>query len=208
MSHLLRRFACTLAGLATLASAASAATYDSSDPYSRQRAPNERGAFEYDDSGDKEWSEDKVKVPPPPAEDAGLAELRLDHLPKGFRAYLDPAAVELNPIDRVLRYWLVVRSGSASTATYEGVNCSTREYKVYAFGDPRSPEGFRPARNPQWQPVGFVRRSDHHWELFDTVLCSGSTPRDASGIAAAVGGYYQRARPLSEYSENLRPLIP
>ena len=69
-------------------------------------------------------------------------------------------------------------------------------------------QGFRPARNPQWQPVGFVRRSDHHWELFDTVLCSGTTPRDASGIASAVGGYYQRARPLSEYSENLRPLIP
>ena len=204
----LRHRAFALALLAALPLAGAAGDYDSSDPYYRQRAPNEKGVFGYDDSGDTPWREDKVKIPPPPPAEASLSEVRLDSLPKGFRAYLDPAAIELNPTDKVLRYWIVVRSGGSSNVSYEGVNCASREYKVYAFADPRAPDGIRPIREPRWQEVGFSRRNDYRWELFDGVLCSGTSPREARGIAAAVGGYYQRARPLSEYSENLRPMMP
>jgi hypothetical protein len=203
-----RHRALALALLAALPTAGAAGDYDASDPYYRQRAPNERGVFSYDDSGDTPWSEDKIRIPPPPAADASLPEVRLDSLPKGFRAFLDPTAVERNPLDNVLRYWILVRSGGSINLSYEGANCASREVKVYAHADPRAPDGIRPVREPRWQEVGFSRRSDYRWELLDGVLCSGTSPRDTPGVAAAVGGYYQRARPFTEYSENLRPMLP
>ena len=208
MRRLLRLCAFTLGSLAALVTDAGAGSYDSSDPYHRYRAPNEKGAFTYDDSGDKVWSEEKVRIPAPPASEEGFLELQLESLPREFRAYIDPGAVDLNPNDRVLRYWLIVRSGASTTVSYEGANCASRELKVYAFADPRGPDGLRRVRDPRWQPVGFGRRNDYHWELFDSVLCSGSSPRDQRGITAAAKGYYERTRPMSEYSENLRPPLP
>jgi len=184
-----------------------ARSYDSSDPYSRQRSDNERGEFRYDDSKDVPWQEDaagRVQVPPPP-DDGALAELRLDNLPRPFTAYLDTNALSVSPSDGVVRYWLVVRSGSSSTVSYEGMNCRSREYKVYGFADPREPNGVRPVREPKWQPLGFNRRSDYRWELADSYLCIGVDAKKPKDVIGTIRGYYQRANPFSEYRDNARP---
>lgn len=184
-----------------------ARSYDQSDPYSRQRSENERGEFRYDDSKDVPWQEDaagRVQVPPPPDEGT-LAEVRLDSLQRPFTAYLDTNALAVSPSDGVLRYWLVVRSGASSTVSYEGMNCRTREYKIYAFADAREPDGLRPVREPRWQPLGFNRRSDYRWELADSYLCVGIDAKKPKDVIGTIRGHYQRANPFSEYRDNARP---
>ena len=187
-----------------------ARSYDASDPYSRQRSENESSEFRYDDSKDVPWQEDsagKVQVPAPP-EDATLAELSLDTLQRPFTAFLDTKALAVSPADGVVRYWLVVRSGSAATTSYEGMNCRSREYKVYAFADPREPSGLRPAREPKWQPLGVTRRNDFRWELAETYLCIGTSAKAPKDVVGTIRGYYQRQHPFSEYTDNTRLQLP
>ena len=184
--------------------------YDPSDPYSRQRSPNESGEFGYDDSQDVPWREDSAaggQVPPPPGVDA-LAELPLATLPRPLTAYLDTKTLAVNPADGVLRYWLVVRAGSSVTTSYEGMNCRSREYKTYAFADPREPDGLRMVRDPQWQVLGLNRRNDYRWELADSYLCIGIDAKSPKDVIGTVRGYYDRANPFSEYRDNARPWAP
>lgn len=191
-----------------VASAVPARAYDASDPYSRQRSPNESGEFRYDDSQDVPWREDRIQVPSPPAEDARLGELRLDLLPKAFTAHLDTASLAVSPVDGVLRYWLVVRSGSSATTSYEGMNCRSREYKVYAFADPREPNGLRMVRDPRWQELGTRRGTDYRWELAESYLCIGTDAKTPADVVGTLRGYYQRQNPFSEYTDNTRPQMP
>ena len=205
-----RLFPLALAAL-LLAPGLGARQYDQSDPYARQRAPIESpSGFEYDDSQDVPWREDgaaSLKVPPPPADDA-LAELRLDALQRPFTAYLDTSTLAVNPVDGVLRYWLVVRSGSSVTTSYEGMNCRSREYKTYAFAEPREPGGLRMVRDPRWQVLGFNRRNDFRWELADSYLCIGTDAKSPKDVVSTIRGHYDRANPYSEYRDNTRPWAP
>jgi len=208
-----RSFRPSAAGLAALVLAtgvatAQAADRDSSDPYYRQRPLIDRGEFQYDDSKDVPWREDSATLPPPPANDAALGQLKLDSLPKAFTAYLDTASLDVNPNDGVIRYWLVVRSGGSATTSYEGTNCSSREYKTYAFADPREPNGVRMVRDPKWQLLGFTRSSDYRWEIADSYLCIGTDAKAPKDVVGTIRGYYQRQNPFSEYTDNTRPQIP
>ena len=208
-----RSFRLSAAGLAALVLAtgvatAQAADRDSSDPYYRQRPLIDRGEFQYDDSKDVPWREDSATLPPPPAADAALGELKLDSLPKAFTAYLDTASLDVNPNDGVIRYWLVVRSGGSATTSYEGTNCSSREYKTYAFADPREPNGVRMVRDPKWRLLGFTRSSDYRWEIADSYLCIGTDAKAPQDVVGTIRGHYQRQNPFSEYTDNTRPQIP
>ena len=194
--------------LATGAPVPQAADKDGSDPYYRQRPLIDRGEFQYDDSQEVPWREDSARLPPPPADDAALGQLKLDSLPKAFTAYLDTATLNLNPNDGVIRYWLVVRAGSSATTSYEGVNCSSREYKTYAFADPREPSGLRLVRDPKWQLLGFTRSSDYRWEMADSYLCIGTSAKTPQDVVGTIRGHYQRQNPFSEYTDNTRPQIP
>jgi len=185
-----------------------AASEDRSDPYARQRPSIDRGEFQYDDSKDVPWREDQIQLPAPPGDDATLGELKLDSLPKAFTAYLDMATLNVNPTDGVIRYWLVVRGQGGATTSYEGMNCRSREYKAYAFADPRAPNGLRPVRAPRWQLLGFARRSDYRWELADSYLCIGTDAKAPKDVVGSIRGYYQRQKPFSEYTDNTRPQIP
>lgn len=184
-------------------SAGGAQTYDSSDPYSRRRADTESGTFRYDDSRDAPWREDRITVPPPPAVDAQLIEVALDELPQGFTAHIDFGSLSVSPVDRAVRYWLVVRTPTSSNVSYEGINCSTRELKVYAYADPRGT--VRPVPNPAWKPLGFVRVKDYHWALADEYLCASTAAREPRDVMSALKGRYSFSKPYSEYTENLRP---
>ena len=182
---------------------------DSTDPYSRNRSEIDKGEFRYDDSKDVPWREDSgpIQVPPPP-EDGTLGELKLDALPRSFTAYLDTNTLAVNPGDGILRYWLVVRSGGSSTISYEGMNCRSREYKIYAFADGREPNGVRLVREPKWQLLGFNRRNDYRWELADSYLCVGIEAKSTKDVIGSVKGYYDRANPFAEYRDNARPSAP
>lgn len=77
-----------------------------------------------------EWTE--AETPPPPS--FALDKLvQVDVDPRGSLRYgIDPATVHIGK-DRVLRYVMVARSPSgAMTAMYEGLRCTTGEFKQYA----------------------------------------------------------------------------
>jgi hypothetical protein len=210
MTSLRSRLSVLATAALLLAPGLSARSYDASDPYSRQRSEIERGEFSYDDSQDVPWREqgaDKLEVPAPP-EDAALAQLQLDTLQRPFTAHLDTRTLAVSPVDGVVRYWLVVRSGGSATISYEGMNCQSREYKIYAFADPRQPGGLRRVPEPKWQPLGLGRRNDFRWELADTYLCIGKSAKAPQDVIGTIRGYYQRQNPMSEYTDNTRPQLP
>jgi hypothetical protein len=91
---------------------------------------------------------DEQYVAPPALERARLIELRLD-IASGFRYYVDPGTVSVGP-DRIVRYVMVARSGSAAdNVTFEGLRCSG-EYRVYAVGHA---DGSWGGRAGPWRPV-------------------------------------------------------
>ncbi len=134
---------------------------------------------------EKEFSEDKLKLPAPPGE-AGLIEFR----PRGNsknRFYVDGDSLSLGA-DRVIRYALVIKSPSGvANVSYEGMRCKTGEYKVYAFG---TRDGqWVTSQAPKWQPTGGTS-SNFHYSLWVDYLCDSEAVggRDAKDLVARLKG--------------------
>ena len=71
-------------------------------------------------------------------QEENLKQLRVDKLdamPSGMRFSMDLENVTVSDKDYVTRTWFVVRSDNAYNGTYEGIRCSTGEYKVYAYAN-------------------------------------------------------------------------
>ena len=106
-------------------------------------------------SDNPEWSE--TEAPPPPV-------VRLDKLvpldvdARGSLRYgVDASSLSIGP-DGVVRYVMVAQSSGAMTAMYEGLRCSTAEYKVYA----RYNSGqWTPVASPEWRSVRASSRVQH-----------------------------------------------
>lgn len=134
---------------------------------------------------EKEFREDELKLPPPPAE-AGLIEFR----PRGDQKngfYVDGSSVSIGA-DRVIRYTLIVKSPSGvSNVSYEGMRCKTAEYKVYAFA---SRDGqWAKLREPKWQSTG-ASSSNFHYSLRADYLCDSEAVggRDVRDLVSRLKG--------------------
>lgn len=119
-----------------------------------------------------EWKESEV--PPPPAFEPrrliGIDSPRAGELKYG----VDPATFTIQP-DGVVRYVVVASSaGGASTALYEGVRCTTGDYKVYARHNAGS--GWTPVAAAEWKPLFGDQRSPHTLSLARSGVCSGRSP--------------------------------
>ena len=91
----------------------------------------------------------------------------------------------------VLRFTLVIVSPSgARNVSYEGMNCSTGERRLYAFGRPDGT--WSKARNDQWTRIAENTLNRHHAALFSEYFCPvGVTLRDADDARRALryGGH-------------------
>lgn len=141
------------------------------DPYDNIRY-NRNETFNYDDTQDKPWQEEGLTIPPPPA-DRDLVEVHIDSLGDSFTVWVDTKTLSLGKDDRVVRYWLVLRSktGAANTM-YEGIRCSSREYKTYAFANQRGEGQVEPVKNPKWLPTKGARGMQFRQELQEGYFCS------------------------------------
>lgn len=98
----------------------------------------------------------------------------------GIALGIDPATITVES-DGIVRYVAVARStgGTAVTAMYEGVRCSTAEVKVYArsYGD----GAWRPVDEPKWQSLYDAGPSRTSLPIARAGVCqdasSGGTPR-------------------------------
>lgn len=118
-----------------------------------------------------DWSEGEV----PPAPQWSEKNLIDADLPgRSVRVGLDPATLTHDIKTGVVRYVAVARGVSAVNASYEGIRCSTGEWRVYARQIPG--EDWQPASGG-WQAM-LDARSPHAYWFAKTGICEeGRSPR-------------------------------
>ena len=170
---------------------------DATDPYDRFRSENERDKFDFDDSLVAPWKEQKGAIPAVSLQ--ALKKLTIDHGPIDASLYLDQDSIRVNKKDRVVRYWIAIKSGKRiSSLNYEGLRCSTSEYRSYAYASPQNSTQVTPLKNSRWISIRPEGSRDYHRELAKNYLCSTGVPRTLEGIRASLGGNYQLHNPYSQ----------
>lgn len=104
---------------------------------------------QYANADAPDWKEDAV--PPPPAYSvSGLVEIEMPRS-SAVKMGVDPNTIVLNHTTGIARYVVVARGPSAVNASYEGIRCSTGEFKIYA----RQVQGGEWAPNSEtaWRPM-------------------------------------------------------
>ncbi len=176
---------------------------DETDPYDHLRGENDRDKFDFDDSLVAPWKEQKGAIPAVSLQ--SLKKLRIDHGPIDVSLYIDQDSIRVNKKDRVVRYWIAIKSGKRiSSLNYEGLRCSTEEYRSYAYASPQNSTQIMPLKNSHWRPIRPEGSRDYHRELAKNYLCSTGVPRTPDGIRASLGGNYQLHSPYSgmlDYNE-------
>jgi hypothetical protein len=97
-----------------------------------------------------EWKESDV--PPPPAFDISKL-ITFEVSPNSALVYgVDPASISITQNDGLVRYVMVASSASGTrNVMYEGIRCSTGEFKTYAR---YSPEGrWTMVSTPEWRTM-------------------------------------------------------
>lgn len=176
---------------------------DETDPYDHLRGENDRDKFDFDDSLVAPWKEQKGAIPAVSLQ--SLKKLSIDHGPIDALLYIDQDSIRVNKKDRVVRYWIAIKSGKRiSSLNYEGLRCSTGEYRSYAYASPQSSTQIVPLKNSRWRSIRPEGSRDYHRELANNYLCSTGVPRTLEGIRASLGGNYQLHTPYSgllDYNE-------
>lgn len=131
-----------------------------------------------------EWHEGEVEIPDGyNSED--LQGFTLDRADLRFHYFIERGSLKTGE-DGVIRYLLVIRSRQgAVNSSYEGMRCSQRLYKVYAYGDARR---LTPLSGGDWQPIPRGGFSDYRTRLYEDLLCSIQTgkPNPPEGIFHAM----------------------
>jgi hypothetical protein len=113
------------------------------------KGPNDRSDWEIKNE-EKLTREEGAILPelPPYPEDARLIPFFVTSASE-FRFYIDGGSLSVGK-DRIIRYVLVARSRSgANNVSFEGLNCQTNEYIVYAIGT----QGKWVTRTNQWRSI-------------------------------------------------------
>lgn len=122
---------------------------------------------------DPDWKESEV--PPPPAFDVGKL-VTFEVSPNSSLVYgVDPASIRISRSDSLVRYVMVATSASgARNVMYEGIRCSTGEFKTYAR---YSPEGrWNMVSNPEWQSLFGNMPSRHALRFAKAGACDNAAP--------------------------------
>lgn len=172
-----------------------------------QAAPTDRyeemtGEFDDFDGEVKEWKESFSEIPPLP-QDSDWRQIRVDALPKNQTAYLDMNTLAISHKDFVVRYWLLIRSkAGAFTISYEGLRCSTKEYIVYAYANPRRKPVVRKQKMPKWKKYGLLKKGDYRAELAEDFFCTGEIPRQKRQIEQSARGLFEAHNPFDNWTND------
>jgi hypothetical protein len=141
---------------------------------------------------DPDWRE--TQAPPPPA-------LKLDGLipldipESSLRFGVAPESIAIGG-DGIVRYVVVAKSNTgAVNAMYEGINCRTGEYKVYARHNPDS--GWTSSADSPWKPLRDRPLSRHSLLMAQSGACMGHGPSHSAAriiqdLRAPFGGDTRR----------------
>ena len=110
-----------------------------------------------------------------------------------FDFFVDAKSVSVGK-DGVVRYSLIAKSADgALNISFEGIRCSERQFRVYAFG--RSDNTWSESRVPRWQPIPADARNAQRAVLYRDFFCpAGSIIATAKeGVEALRSGGRPRA---------------
>jgi hypothetical protein len=150
--------------------------------------PNADEYFDYDDSLDKPWVEDKLAQIPAINNDR-LKLLELDNPPIGFDVYIDLDSISVSKSDRIVRYWLVFKSGKSRNAMYEGMKCVSSEFKTYAYESKWKKNKANINPQAKWQAIPRTGHQGYLNELREYYFCSDVLARPLSDILDIIAGY-------------------
>ena len=139
----------------------------------------------------KEWKEIEVALPAFPQQ-VKLLPFRVT--PSNFDFFVDAASLSVAS-DGVVRFTLVARSASGGeNVTFEGIRCSSRERRTYAFG--RADNTWSKARSNAWTFFDARGRITQYITLASDFFCpAGNIIRDAQeGIDALRWGHPRAGR--------------
>ena len=149
-------------------------------------------ALDVTDFTEKPLQENKVTLPAAPKSenlipfDAGPAR-------RGFEHFVDQTSLKVGE-DGVIRYVLVVKSDmGAKNVTYEGIRCTTRERKIYAYGRPDG--SWHEPRGVEWKKIGQPTVEGPIYVLYNDFFCPMRQAVKSTGeaIAALKVGEHPRA---------------
>jgi hypothetical protein len=156
------------------------------DPYREHRDEGETGVFDYDDSQDIPWIENETEILALP-DDANLRPVNIGNLPPGMTLLIDTSRISVDPVDRVVRLWVVLRSdGGVDNSTYEGYRCIVNQYKVYAHATPQRDPPVSKMKRAAWREVGKSARGNYRRELLLNYFCTIRGVRSAQAIQSAL----------------------
>ena len=117
-----------------------------------------------------DWNEGEV----PSAPEWNIKNLIDADLPgRSVRVGIDPATITLDKATGIARYVAVARGVSAVNASYEGIRCTTGEWRVYARQIPG--EEWQNASSG-WQVMRDARSPHAHW-FAKTGICEAHSMR-------------------------------
>jgi hypothetical protein len=141
------------------------------------------------------WREAAVPLPPYPREENLTAFLITG--PSSFKYFADTESVRIDD-DRVVRYSLVIRSGSGvENVSFEGIRCETREFKVYAIGT--NDRTWLPLGNSEWKRIEKSGQNDYRYSLHHYYLCPIGYPHVNARKAVLA---LERGQPDLDYEDN------
>jgi len=118
----------------------------------------------------KKWVEQKVFIPPYPV-DKNLLAIALAERDT-LKIYIDQTSLARGK-DWVVRYILVIESQTGiRNVFYEGLQCSTYQYKTYAIGVTK--KSLAPIRNPVWRRIPYLERNAIRHFLYSHYFCDES----------------------------------
>jgi hypothetical protein len=120
-----------------------------------------------------DWKE--IETPPPPAFDVKKL-ITFEVSPNSQLVYgVDPAALSISQKDGIVRYVMVASNASgARNVMYEGIRCSTGEFKTYAR---QSSDGkWTHVSNPEWRSLFENMPSKHALRFARAGACDSAAP--------------------------------
>jgi hypothetical protein len=154
-------------------------------------AVRDRAADAIDFDADKDKPESEAKLPAPPQ--AGNL-LRFDPgRPGSMTHFIDAASLSVSA-DGIVRFTSVAKGeGASQNVAFEGIRCTTREKKTYAYG--KSDGSWSELRDPQWTPIRSLSSDGYRFTLYQDYFCPARTTIRTSeeGIAALKRGGHPRA---------------
>jgi len=115
------------------------------------------------------WQEEGIVIPAFP-ENENLIKVDIDQVDTRFDFYIDSKNLAVSSKDGVTRYTVVIESDSgAKNVIFEGLRCSTGEYRTYAYGT--YDKKFVKAQASEWALVRDGDRMVYRYNFYRHYLC-------------------------------------